>query len=287
MVRGVTSANPITARVAAERPLHTQAAPSQARTHMKEELMRTISCALLLAAVAGCSSDAPITQVSQARSERAASAQHRNQSAILFPRQSHPYGASMATWAERESQWAYSQPLAQNPLIDQTGADCDVAQEGHVWFLPRIAGPLVFSGSRTCTIPHGKAILLEIGAYVNPFPCPDPNFHPAPGQSLYDFLIADAKAFMDGVNHLEVSLDGRPLDDVLGYRFASEELFTLTGDPSFAALDPCVTGAPQPAIVDGFFMMFKPLKRGTHTIRVYGTDVRGAEKTYTYYLNIV
>src|SRR5215204_3676114 len=100
MVRRVTSASPITARVAADRPLHTQAAPSQAHTLMKEELMRTISCALLLASVAGCSSDAPITQVSQARSERAASDQHRNRSAILFPRQSHPYGASMATWAE-------------------------------------------------------------------------------------------------------------------------------------------------------------------------------------------
>src|SRR4029453_12829086 len=126
-------------------------------------------------------------------------------------------------------------------------------EEGPVVFLPRIAGPRVFSGSRTCTIPFGKAILLEIGAYVDPWPCPDPNFKPAPGQSLYDFLCGDAKAFMDGVNRLEVSIDGRAIDDVLGYRFASEEIFTLTGDPTFAALDPCVTGTPQPAIVNGFF----------------------------------
>jgi len=128
---------------------------------------------------------------------------------------------------------------------------------------------------------------LEIGAYINPYPCPDPNFRPAPGQSLYDFLIADAGAFLDGVNHLDVSLDGVPLDDVLAYRAHSEALFTLTGDASMQALDPCITAAPQPAIVDGFFMMFKPLSRGAHTIRVFGTDVRGANKTYIYHLSIV
>jgi hypothetical protein len=205
----------------------------------------------------------------------------------LFPKESHPFGADMVTWAERESQWAYGQPLAQNPVLDQSGEDCAVGQEGHVWFIPRIAGPRVFSGSRTCTIPAHKALFLEIGAYVNPYPCPDPNFHPAPGQSLYDFLVVDAKAFMDGVNRLEVSLDGRAFSDVLSYRFRSDDLFSLTGDPSLqATFDPCLTGSPQPAVVDGFFMMFKPLARGSHTIRVFGTDVRGANKTYMYNLNV-
>ncbi|MEJ7809931.1 MAG: hypothetical protein WKG32_05865 [Gemmatimonadaceae bacterium] len=253
-------------------------------------MMRTISRALTLAAMAalaGCGAEATITEVSQPPDATAALHRGRGQNSILFPREAHPYGVSMATWADRESQWVYSQPLEHNPLLDQSGADCGVGQNGPVWFLPRIAGPRVFSGTRTCTIPHGRAIFLEIGAYVNPYPCPDPDFRPAPGQSLYDFLIADAKAFMDGVNHLEVSLDGRALHDVLSYRYHSKRLFTLTGHPSFAALDPCVTGSPQPAVVDGFFMMFRPLERGTHTLRVYGTDSRGADKTYTYYLNIV
>lgn len=198
-----------------------------------------------------------------------------NPDPVLFPKQSHPYGADMATWADRESQWAYAQPFAHNPVLDQTGADCAVDQEGPVWFLPRIAGPRVFSGTRTCTIPAHKAVLLEIGAYVDPYPCPDPSFHPAPGQSLYDFLIADAGAFMDGVNRLEVSLDGDAFSDVLGYRFHSSDLFSLTGDPSLqATFDPCITGSPQPAIVDGFFMMFKPLDPGLHTIRVHGNDIQ-------------
>lgn len=92
---------------------------------------------------------------------------------------------------------------------------------------------------------------------------------------------------MDGVDRLEVSLDGQAFSDVLSYRFASHDLFTLTGDPSLrATFDPCITGSPQPAVVDGFFMMFKPLKPGEHVIRVFGTDIRGANKTYTYYLTV-
>lgn len=252
--------------------------------------MRGRSC-LTLASLAGtlvaCDRSTPPTQVPLPPDLLATLTATEAQNAILFPKTSHPYGASLAEWADRESQWIYGLPADGNPLTDQTGVRCAVAQEGPVWFLPRIAGPRVFSGSRTCTIPFGKAIFLEIGAYVNPWPCPDPSFAPAPGQSLYDFLTSDAKAFMDGVNRLEVSLDGRALDDVLSYRFASEQLFTLTGDPTFSALDACVTGTPQPAIVDGYFMMFKPLDRGEHVIRVFGTDVRGANKTYIYYLAIV
>jgi hypothetical protein len=239
--------------------------------------MRRIACLVIVAAVCGVAS-----QPSPANPEFG-----DNPNPALFPKQSHPYGADLATWADRESQWAYAQPLAHNPVLDRTGADCAVDQHGPVWFLPRIAGPRVFSGTRTCTIPEHTAVLLEIGAYVNPWPCPDPNFRPAPGQSLYDFLIADAAAFMNGVNSLDVSLDGQAFSDVLGYRFHSNDLFTLTGDPSLQpTFDPCITGSPQPAIVDGFFMMFKPLDPGAHVIRVHGTDVRGADKTYTYFLTI-
>jgi hypothetical protein len=40
-------------------------------------------------------------------------------------------------------------------------------------------------------------------------------------------------------------------------------------------------------VIDGFFTMFKPLERGDHVIRVFGTDIRGANETYVYYLTIV
>lgn len=211
-----------------------------------------------------------------------------NQNSILFPLNAHPYGADMATWGERATQWIYAQPLDRSPVFDPTGANCAVAQEGPVWFIARIAGPPVFSGERWCTIPHGKALFLYIGAAVDTYPCPPEfNFEPAPGQSLFDFLRADAKAVLDTVDFLEVSVDGRPLDDVMSYRFASDDLVTITGDPSLQpVLDPCITGSPQPMVLDGFFMLLKPPSRGMHTVVVHGTNTIGHDKRFTYHLTI-
>jgi hypothetical protein len=240
--------------------------------------MRRLACLIVLAACC-----AGIAQTAAVASQDLSD----NPNPALFPKQSQPYGVDMATWGERAAQWIYAQPLAHNPLFDQTGADCGVAQQGPVWFIPPIAGPRVFSGSRTCTIPHGKAIFLDIGHDTNDYPCPDPSFQPAPGESLYDFLIRTDLPIMDSVDSLDVSLDGQAFSDVLGYRFISADLFYITGDTSLQVFDPCITGSPQPAIVDGFFMMFKPLDRGPHTIRVHGTNTFGADKTFVYHLNIV
>jgi hypothetical protein len=212
-----------------------------------------------------------------------------NPNPALFPKDASPYGFAMATWAERASQWIYAAPLALSPLFDPTGANCGVDQRGPVWYVARIAGPPVFSGTRSCTIPHQKAVFLYIGAVVDEYPCPAfPDFQPAPGQSLYDFLTADAKFFMDTVDSLSVSLDGQPFNDVFDYRYVSNDLFTLTGDLSLQpVLDPCITGLPQEGVVDGFFMMFKPLEPGFHTIVVHGTNTFGHDKTFTYLLTIV
>lgn len=238
--------------------------------------MRRISFAALLAASSLLIALAP------------AAGQAGRQNSVLFPKKSHPYGADIATWGERATRWIYRQPLDRSPLFDDTGANCAVDQKGPVWFIARIAGPPVFSGTRSCTIPARKALFLYIGADVEDYPCPAfPGFEPPPGQSLYDFLSGIAKAVMDTVDSLEVSFDGRPLKDVFSYRYASNDLFRLTGDPSLQpVLDPCITGSPQKAVIDGFFMLFKPLKRGEHTIVVHGTNTFGHDKTFTYHLTI-
>ncbi len=243
--------------------------------------MRRIFGALLVAALAGCGAEPPTSLATAALAEQS------NPNPVLFGKNARPYGASMETWGERVVKWIYEQPFDHNPMFDQTGADCGVDQHGPVWFIPPIAGPKVSSLSRSCTIPHDKALFLDIGADTNDYPCPDPTFHPAPGQSLFDFLIATDKPIMDSVNLLEVSLDGAPLKDVLSYRFISDDLFSITGDLSLQTkYDSCITGSPQPAIVDGFFMMFKPLEPGPHTIIVHGTNTFGDDKTYTYHLTI-
>ena len=48
----------------------------------------------------------------------------------------------------------------------------------------------------------------------------------------------------------------------------------------------CITGSYQPTIVDGFFMMVKPLAPGFHTIVGHGTNTLGDDRTYNYRLTV-
>jgi hypothetical protein len=196
----------------------------------------------------------------------------------------------MERWGELAWKWIYRQPAASNPLLDQTGASCDVDQQGPVWFLPSVipAGP-VFEGERSCTIPQHEALLVQVSSYLNDYPCPDPTFAPAPGQSLYDFLIGPATSFIDTVFSLEVSIDGVPQPGMLRYRFTSRDLFHIEGDESLATtLDGCVTGGRQPAVTDGYLFMVKALSRGRHTLVWHQKDGfgMGGDTTLTYHLTV-
>src|SRR5213076_3066927 len=105
--------------------------------------------------------------------------------------------------------------------------------------------------------------------YTNDYPCPDPSFQPAPGQSLEDFLREGAMFFLDATTELSVSVDGQAVGDLFDNRGTSR-LFNFTYDPSWFALDSCGTGTPQPGVSDGYFVMLKPLPTGTHTVRLHG-----------------
>jgi hypothetical protein len=176
---------------------------------------------------------------------------------------------SYAQWTAKWWQWALSVPAASNPIFDNTGASCGVQQSGPVWYLAGTAGGAV---TRSCTIPAGKTILFPIVNTENDYPCPDPNFKPAPGQSLQDFLTQGARAVIDGTNELVVQVDGVSLHNLFSYR-ATSALFTFTGDPSLMGYDPCITGTPQPAVSDGYWIMLTPRTPGTHTIRFIGNEL--------------
>jgi hypothetical protein len=179
----------------------------------------------------------------------------------LIPINANPYGHTYVEWSERFWQRAVSIPADRNPGLGN--GSCAEQQSGQVWFL---LSPL--SGEVFCTMPAGKALFFPAIGVENDYPCPDPTFKPAPGQSLEDFLTQGARAVVDLVSFVGVEIDGVALHDTLGQRVTSP-LFYFTADPSLAAsFDPCLTGAPQPVVSDGYWFMLAPLSVGEHTIHV-------------------
>jgi len=192
--------------------------------------------------------------------------QSANPNPMVLPPGSNPYGASYGEWGARWWQWALSGPLATNPILDPDGSFCDLGQSGPVWYL---AGNFGGTTERSCAVPAGKAIFFPIVNFYANYPCPPEfNFEPAPGQSLEEFLTEFAASFIDPATNLAVEVDGNALGGLTDYRGTSD-LFLLDIHPEWGMLDPCVTGDPQPAVTDGYWIMLAPMAPGAHTIHFH------------------
>jgi hypothetical protein len=189
------------------------------------------------------------------------------------------HGSTLAELTTQFWRWLYSIPLGVNPVIDTSGANCGINQEGDVWFLAGPAGTF----TETCTIPAGKLIVSGVNEFLDDYPCPSsiPQ-QPAPGQSLENFLMNDARMVIDGVTHPAAQLDGRSLT----VRRIKTRLFSFTAAASLATFDICVTGSPQLAVSDGYFVFIEPLPRGEHVLVLTSVNPDGSNNLGTVHLKI-
>jgi hypothetical protein len=247
---------------------------------------------LFVAVLAGCGASSPSDQDASAQGTASEELRNRghesnNPNPMLFPKDARPYGRPMSRWAELTWSYIYGIAPDQNPFFDTTGEHCAVDQHGPVWVLPAVPGSSLGNNvTRACTIPRGRAIMLQMSSAINDYPCPDPSFHPAPGQSLYDFLYDVISPLFDNVTGFTVTLDGVNIQDPLSYRFFSPDVFNFKPDPAMVAFDSCVTVKHMKGVVDGFYLLFKPMTPGQHTIVLVGHDMEGVPVTLTENLTI-
>lgn len=188
-------------------------------------------------------------------------------------------GSTLAALTIQFWRWFYSIPLGVNPVTDTSGVNCGINQEGDVWFLAGPGG--IFT--ETCTIPAGKTIVSGVNEFLDDYPCPSsiPQ-QPAPGQSLENFLLNDAATFIDPITQPAAKLDGRPLT----VKRVKTQLFSFTAPASLVAFDICVTGSPQLAVSDGYFVVIKPLPRGEHVLVLTSVNADGSQNMGTVHVNI-
>ena len=202
--------------------------------------------------------------------------------AVLPPR-ARVRGRTITEWTQEWYRWHFTVPADRSPmlLLDQ---DCSEGQEDSpVFFVPIYDLDTTFQ--RTCRVPRNKPVLLPLWVIINDYPCPDPSFEPAPGQSLEDFLREGALAFNNGTQDLAVTIDGRPID-TRRHRHTSG-LFTFDADPSLVGKipDPCLLGGEQRGVTDGWWLMLQ-LAPGEHVVNVRALAPFGAPIDYTYTLRV-
>ncbi|MCM2356791.1 MAG: hypothetical protein NDI77_01465 [Geobacteraceae bacterium] len=181
------------------------------------------------------------------------------------------FGASYGEWAARWWEWALSIPAAQNPILDQTGANCEQGQVGNVWFL---AGTFGGSATRDCTIPSGKPLFLPL---INNL-----GFSPTGNDTVIALRLLAAD-LINNVDTLTCTLDGAP---------CAANLFAFRAQsPIFEAIvRPGGLVAPKfydPMVADGYWLLLVPLDTGAHVLEFGATTNNGFSTSVTYNLNVL
>jgi hypothetical protein len=179
----------------------------------------------------------------------------------VFSPDSKPYGKSYAEWQAVWWQWAYSIPVDENPLFDDTGDDAGNGQQGKVFFL----GGSFLSGAvtRTITVPHGKALFFPIVNFENDNFCP-PNCPPLDEEQLRQ----GAAQIIDGATDLVCEIDGVAVKHLRNYRHASPVFSVEMPEDNVYEDFGCdaPAGTYDGLVNDGYYVMVKPLEKGEHTI---------------------
>ncbi len=206
----------------------------------------------------------------------------------VFPPESSPFGASYAEWAANWWHWGLSSststtgPLKDDNVNGVGGAQCAVGQgpgSGPVWYLAGNAG------TKSCTIPHGRAILVNVLSAVY---CAFNDDQPLATRSVgfvRSVLNGDA---LDETTGLSMTIDGKPVPLVRRF-LASSVIFPLYSIPSapdtfFGPV--AATSFPFTCATDGFYVLVKPLSPGSHTIHYAGNHAPQLVTNVTYNLTV-
>jgi hypothetical protein len=210
-----------------------------------------------------------------------------NENPGVLPPNSRPLGKTYGDWSAAWWQYVFSIPQADNPLLDPSGAKCQVGQSGDVFFLVGSILGTANAVTRSCVVPAGKFLFFPL---VN---LEDNLAEETAGNlvglpvtavkmaALLNCLVAGGTtpfgppfSTCAGTTSLNASIDDRPLRDLFGYRAVSPT-FSIVVPPSPNLEDAFgysnISGTVAPVVADGFYLMLVPLSPGAHTVKFGGT----------------
>jgi hypothetical protein len=179
-------------------------------------------------------------------------------------------------------QWIYSIPTSVSPLLDITGQQCMVGQNGSTWYLVPRSGS--GTASRSCTVPHGVKLQFAVAglAYIyTPGFCGD-----VPGTPVSELRAAIAP-FADSLT-VTVTLDGQR---VKARRIRSEVFSSAL--PADNLLNPLCGGpGTVPAGVyltvdDSYYAEIDDLRPGTYTLQMQATNGGTFNRNVVYSLTVL
>lgn len=184
------------------------------------------------------------------------------------------YGKSYAEWSEAWVQYAnaYREPECANPLLDETGEDCNFYQDDpNVFFLSGTFGGVV---KRKCTIPEGKALFFPITeVYGDNAGVPeDMLLQP---EDIEEYVINSYDKME--TKRLWLSLDGDKIGGLAqgGVRSAPYTITLPAGDNRYECDGIKGVKGDFDGFVSGYWVLLAPLEPGEHELK-FGVE-RGVD----------
>jgi hypothetical protein len=185
-------------------------------------------------------------------------------------------GQSQLFWAQALWQWLLGIPVANSPLLDATGANAEVHNNGPVFFLAGNGGG---DSARTIDVPYGRPVFFpvidEVFAGINP---ETGNYDPSPCPSplTVQCAVQQISGFVSAARNMAVEIDRKTLNnsEIQKYRQTSAALFAvkLPGNNLFGApiqnYNRCCVSLPIWA-EDGYYVTLTNLSPGVHLLHFH------------------
>lgn len=172
-------------------------------------------------------------------------------------------GQSQLEWSRAWWQWAASFEQSASPIADPTGELCGKKQAGPVWFLAGTYG--THRTVRLCKVPRGKHLFFPLINYVVT--------RPLEREVSCQAVVREAARLTDAASALVLEVDGQRIENLQAYRQPTKcfNIAELAEPKQFVF----------PSAANGYYVMLKPLKPGTHVIN-FGGALRSMLQAVTY-----
>jgi hypothetical protein len=175
----------------------------------------------------------------------------RGPAAGVVPPNARIHGFSLLDLATAYNAWAWGTSAEVNPLL---AVRCERSPvDPNIWFMPVSLGG---ETTGTCQLPPGAFLVVTPGSVECSNIEPDP---------FFGADEAGLTACVDGwfalLNHAEVIIDGDPVTNLDDYALRTR---AITLPPNNL-----LNTESGLSMSEGYFLVVRPLSRGTHTLRLY------------------
>ncbi|MEO6132634.1 MAG: hypothetical protein ABIQ02_12360 [Saprospiraceae bacterium] len=175
------------------------------------------------------------------------------------------HGKTITDWTKEWWRYVMSFDCANNPL-NLPYLSSPATQLGQVVFL---VGTNDGMATRNIEVSGEKALFVPIINVLRDYPGAYLHGLPAPGQSVEQFLKIEAANYINQATNMKAVLDGRIVKITKQNRFATDQFYFKSNKDLKNCMDATLTGQPQVAVSDGYWIILQKLNPGRHTLRVH------------------